>query len=419
MPRTSVGILFLLAAPLPVAAAQSSPLALATAVLAERDSQLVAFRRDLHRHPEVSDDERRTSTEIAARLLSVGFEVRTDVGGYGIVAVLRGARPGPMVAFRADMDAVRSDAPDPVEFSSEIPGVRHICGHDVHATIGLALAEAFAAARDRLEGSVMLVFQPAEETGTGARAMLADEVFAGEPPVAIYAVHTAPLEVGTLGTMAGGLMAGRDRVTVEVRGKGEVAATVDAARAIIEREETAGLDPAERSWPTDVVAVNGVDLRQVADDGWDVSAGLAIADSATRERVRTTLLRDLSALDRADVKVTVRYDAKLVPGVTNDSVLVARADAAIAHALGPEALRPMTGVVPGFSEDFGSFQEQVPGVMYFLGVSNTAKGTRGMPHSPDYVADEGAIQVGARAMLAVMLERMTEGERETQKASSK
>jgi len=419
MPRTSVGILFLLAAPLPVAAAQSSPLALATAVLAERDSQLVAFRRDLHRHPEVSDDERRTSTEIAARLLSVGFEVRTDVGGYGIVAVLRGARPGPMVAFRADMDAVRSDAPDPVEFSSEIPGVRHICGHDVHATIGLALAEAFAAARDRLEGSVMLVFQPAEETGTGARAMLADEAFAGERPVAIYAVHTAPLEVGTLGTMAGGLMAGRDRVTVEVRGKGEVAATVDAARAIIEREGTAGLDPAERSWPTDVVAVNGVDLRQVADDGWDVSAGLAIADSATRERVRTTLLRDLSALDRADVKVTVRYDAKLVPGVTNDSVLVARADAAIARALGAEALRPITGVVPGFSEDFGSFQEQVPGVMYFLGVNNTAKGTRGMPHSPDYVADEGAIQVGARAMLAVMLERMAEGERERQKASSR
>ena len=417
MPRTSVGILFLLAAPLPVAAAQSSPLAVATAVLAERDSHLVAFRRDLHRHPEVSDDERRTSTEVAARLLSVGFEVRTDVGGYGIVAVLRGARPGPMVAFRADMDAVRSDAPDPVEFSSEIPGVRHICGHDIHATIGLALAETFAAARDRLEGSVMLVFQPAEETGTGARAMLADEAFAGERPVAIYAVHTAPLEVGTLGTMAGGLMAGRDRVTVEVRGKGEVAATVDAARAIIEREGTAGLDPAERSWPTDVVAVNGVDLRQVADDGWDVSAGLAIADSATRERVRTTLLRDLSALERADVKVTVRYDAKLVPGVTNDSALVARADAAIARALGPEALRPLTGVVPGFSEDFGSFQEQVPGVMYFLGVSNTAKGTRGMPHSPDYVADEGAIQVGARAMLAVMLERM--GERETQKASAR
>ena len=317
-----------------------------------------------------------------------------------------------MVAFRADMDAVRSDAPDPVEFRSEIPGVRHICGHDIHATIGLALAEAFAAARDRLEGSVMLVFQPAEETGTGARAMLGDDVFAGERPEAIYAVHTAPLEVGTLGTIPGGLMAGRDRVSVEVRGKRDAAAaTADSVRAIIERQATAGLDAATRSWPLDVVAVNGVDRRQVADDAWEVSAGLAIADSATRERVRSTLLRELPALERGDVKVSVRYDAKVVAGVTNDSALVTRADAAISRALGPTALRPITGVVPGFSEDFGSFQEQVPGVMYFLGVSNTAKGTRGMPHAPDYVADEGAIQVGARAMVAVMLERMGEGQR--------
>src|SRR5206468_6878335 len=121
-------------------------------------------------------------------LRELGLEVRTGVGGHGIVAVIRGAKPGPMVAFRADLDAVPSDAPDPVEFRSLTPGIRHICGHDVHATIGLAIAQGLAAVQDVLAGSVMLIFQPAEERATGARAMLADGLFTGEKPAAIFAV---------------------------------------------------------------------------------------------------------------------------------------------------------------------------------------------------------------------------------------
>jgi metal-dependent amidase/aminoacylase/carboxypeptidase family protein len=158
-----------------------------------------------------------------------------------------------------------------------------------------------------------------------------------------------------------------------------------------------------------VVFVNGVERRQVGAKAWEVTAALAIAEPATRARVRAALERELAALERPGVRVAVRYDAKTVAGVTNDPMLVARADAAIVRALGAKALRPIAGVVPGFSEDFGSLQEEVPGVMYFLGVSNAGKGTRGMPHAPDYVADEGAILVGARAMVAVMLERMESG----------
>jgi metal-dependent amidase/aminoacylase/carboxypeptidase family protein len=384
--------------------AQQSPAAIAAASLTRREADYVAFRHELHRRPEPSGQEVRTSAALAQRLRALGLEVRTGVGGHGIVAIVRGARPGPLVAFRADMDAVRSDALDPADYRSEIPGVRHICGHDVHATIGLAIAEAFAGVRDRLGGSVMLVFQPAEETASGARAMLADGVFAGERPVAIYAVHTAPLELGTLGSMAGGLMAGRDQLWVGVSGTGDLAPVAEAARGIIRRMAKVGSDPT--TWPDDVVFVNGVERRQVASGAWEVTAGLAIAEPATRERVRATLLRELAALERPGVRVAVHYDAKTVAGVTNDPALVSRADAAIVRALGAAALRPIRGVVPGFSEDFGSFQDEVPGVMYFLGVSNAAKGTRGMPHSADHVADDGAIVVGARAMVAVMLERM-------------
>jgi metal-dependent amidase/aminoacylase/carboxypeptidase family protein len=191
-----------------------------------------------------------------------------------------------------------------------------------------------------------------------------------------------------------------------VNGDGDLATVADAARTIVEQVAKVGSDPT--SWPADVVFVNGVERRQVGARAWEVTAGLAIAEPATRERVRATLERELSALERPGVRVAVRYDARTVAGVTNDPALVARADAAIVRALGAKALRPISGVVPGFSEDFGSFQEAVPGVMYFLGVSNAAKGTRGMPHAPEYVADEAAILVGAQAMVAVMLERMTD-----------
>ncbi|MBK5099343.1 MAG: M20/M25/M40 family metallo-hydrolase, partial [Gemmatimonadetes bacterium] len=142
--------------------------------LFETRDELIEVRRDIHRHPEVSGREERTAGVVAGRLRALGLDVRTDVGGHGVVAVLRGSHPGPIVAFRADMDAVASRDPDPVDFASTVEGVRHICGHDIHTTVGLALAEGMAAIRDQLAGSVMLIFQPAEENATGARAMLED-----------------------------------------------------------------------------------------------------------------------------------------------------------------------------------------------------------------------------------------------------
>ncbi|HEX5631759.1 MAG TPA: amidohydrolase, partial [Gemmatimonadales bacterium] len=348
----------------------------------------------------------RTAERIATRLRALGLEVRTGVGGHGVVAILRGARTGPLVAFRADMDAVPSATDDPVEFRSVVPGIRHICGHDVHATIGVALAEGFAAMRERLAGSVMLVFQPAEEAATGARAMLADGVFRDGTPVAIYAVHTAPLEVGTLGTAPGPLMPGRDDVRVRISGNGDLAAIADSARRIIEDAGTVAPSEVFTSTAAEFVHVGRVGSRSAGPAVREVSATLSIASPRARRATRDALMQRLKALRSPDVSVTVHYDAARIAGVTNDSALVARANAAIATSLGRDAVRPITRIVPAFSEDFGSFQAAVPGVMYFLGVSNAKAGTRGMPHAPDYVADEGAILVGARAMMAVMLDAM-------------
>lgn len=280
-------------------------------------SEMIEVRRDLHRHPEVSGREVRTEGVIASRLRALGLEVTAGVGGHGVVGVLTGGRPGRTVAVRADIDAIATNAPDPVDFRSETPGVRHICGHDIHATVALATAEGLSEVRADLPGRVVFIFQPAEENVTGARAMLATGVLEQWKPEAIFAFHTAPLEVGTIGTKPGVLLAGRG--TPE-----------------------------------------------------EIEAG-----------------RPGSA-----------------PGVTNDPALEARTRSVIRSVVGPENLIELTRVTPGFSEDFGHFQSRIPGVMYYLGVSNAVAGTEGMPHSPNYVADEGSILVGARVMSALVLSEL-------------
>ncbi len=280
------------------------PAVLPAAVTAaiERDrASLVELRRDLHQHPEVSGQEVRTAKVVADRLRALGLEVRTGVGGHGVVGTLTGGKPGPLVAYRADMDAVPSNAPDPVQFSSLTPGVRHICGHDLHVTVALGLASALSAGKSDITGSVMFIFQPAEERATGARAMLDAGLFAAGRPSVIFGLHTSPLPVGMLTSKADRMM----------------------------------------------------------------------------------------------------HANRVAPGVTNDPAWLARSRSAIEAALGQEAFTELSAPPDGFSEDFGHFQAEVPGVFFFLGASATA-----MPHAPSFVLDEGAIQVGVRAMAAVVLDAL-------------
>ncbi len=373
--------------------------------LTDAELQLIDLRRDIHRHPEVSGEESRTAAVVAKRLGALGFTVTTDVGGHGVIGMLRGGKPGPTVAFRADMDAVRSDAPDPVEFRSVVPGVRHICGHDVHTTVGIALAEGFAAVQEELAGSVMLVFQPAEERATGARAMLADGVFASEKPAAIFAVHTAPFPVGQLATAPGGMMAGRDAVRVVIRGTGDLDEAVEAVARVIRSAGTIPPAQAMQSHPPSVVLAQVFSaVRGSSGEERHVRGQITTASDTARARARQVILQGIERIDLPGVHIDPAYESKAIAGVTNDPELVSRANASIRAVLGDESVVAVRSIPPAFSEDFGSFQAEVPGVMYFLGVSNPATGTVGMPHSPDYVADEGAIVLGARAMSAILLD---------------
>lgn len=370
---------------------------------------LIELRRDLHRHPELSGEEERTAGIVAHRLRGLGLDVRTGVGGHGVVATLRGGKPGPRVALRADMDAVLSDAPDPVAFRSAAPGKRHICGHDVHVAVALGVAEGLARVRDDLPGTVVFLFQPAEERATGARAMLADGALRDGLPRAIFAVHTAPLEVGTMGSKPGVMLAGRDRFTIDLAGSGDgLAAAARSLEETVRRLDTLERGPALFTPQAGPFRV-GQGMRSARDgDGrrWTIAGLLAVSSDSLSADAERTLRAAVAALAPGGVTGRLDYRRREIAGIDNDAALEARARDVLRSALGEGGFVPVTGVVPAFSEDFGSFQAVAPGVLFWLGVANAERGWNGVPHSPDYVADEAAILVGARALSAVLLDAL-------------
>ncbi len=369
-------------------------------------AELVAVRHDIHRNPELSGMEKRTSALVAERLNVLGWTVRERVGGYGVVATLRGTLPGDrIVAFRADMDAVQTEHPDPVDYRSQEPGVRHICGHDVHTTIGLALAEGFASIRSHFGGTIMLLFQPAEETASGANAMLRDDVFAAVKPDAIFAVHTAPFQLGQVATTPGGMMASRDRLTVTISGSGDIDEVAKRVRDRIASHNTVSPENSFSGVSRDAVYIQMQPARRASENARVIRATVMLADARVRKRLVATLNDSLKVLDSDQARVTLEYD-RWIWGVTNDPNLTTRAAEVAEGMLGNGNVISLTQYVPAFSEDFGSFQEVAPGTMFFLGVSNEDKGWVGMPHSPNYVADDEAIFVGAKTMAAVMLDAL-------------
>ncbi|MCP4657957.1 MAG: amidohydrolase [bacterium] len=375
-------------------------------------AELIEIHRDLHRHPELSGQEQRTAGVVAERLRALGLEVRTGVGGHGVVALLRGARPGPVVAWRADMDAVPSDAPDPAPYKSQTPGVRHICGHDVHTTVALGIAEALAAIRDQLPGSVKLIFQPAEENGQGAKAMIDDGAMKDPVPQASFAVHTAPLAVGQIGSTEGLTLPARNYVTATFTGEGDLESAVQASIGIISGVTTVGAPgtPAGPELVAGLPVAKDLTVAQVIrsesraeDHQWILGGMISTSSAENLEQAKTGIDRGLAELALDAVSYELDYQDRVIPGAFNDPALVRSTHETIRALVGEQGLVIMPGAIPWFSEDFGHFQDLAPGVMYWLGVSNPEKGIIGAPHSPEFAVDEEAIIVGARTMAGVLL----------------
>jgi amidohydrolase len=381
-------------------------------------TKLIEMRRDFHMHPELSNREERTSRVVAERLRALGLdEVKTGVAKHGVVALLKGGKPGPVVAVRADMDALPVEETIDVPYKSQNPGVKHACGHDVHMTVQLGVAEILAKMRDQIPGTIKFIFQPAEEGAPageegGAVLMVKEGALKNPRPQAIFGLHTAPmLEVGRIGVRSGSAMAASDRFTLTIGGRKVhgamphqgidpivVAAECVTALQTIRSRRINTLDPLVIS----VGSIHGGNRFNIIADEVKLEGTIRTLDKDVRQRVHDLMRQTVAGVTSA---YGATFEMQFEPGSAltyNDPALVDETLPTMRRVLGQENI--ITAPLQMVSEDFSYFQEVVPGFYYFLGVGNTAKGITALWHTPEFDVDEESLVVGVKVMANVLLD---------------
>lgn len=391
--------------------------------------RMVAWRRDFHQNPELSYEEVRTARVVAAHLRSLRLEVRTGIAQTGVVGVLRGGRPGPVIALRADMDALPVTEEGDLPFRSRARGayngqpvgIMHACGHDSHVAILMAAATVLAARREEIAGTIIFVFQPSEEGAPpgglgGARRMLDEDVFGDLEPEAIFGMHAWPIASGTIQMAPGSIMAGSDRLDITVTGSQTHGAQphagidpivvsaqiITALQTIPSRQMNAVTSPVIVT----VGMIQGGVRYNIIPQTVQMQGTIRYLNPETREdlyaRIRRTVT-EVAAASGATAEVTITENA--IPTV-NPPELLARARTAAARAIGEDNIITGYPVMP--AEDFAYFQRAVPGVFFFYGVNapGVAQADAAPNHNPRFFVHEPAMETGLRAMLAVSLDRV-------------
>lgn len=355
----------------------------------------------LHRHPELGNREEQTSARIAEQLLSSGWEVERPVG-TAVVGLLRGARPGKTVALRADMDALPVEEQTNLSFRSEVPGVMHACGHDMHTAGLLGAAKMLARHRDELRGNVKLFFQPDEEGNGGARRMIDAGCLENPSVDAVFGAHVDPeLPVGSVGVKYGKSYAASDMFTVLVRGRGCHGASpnegIDALAVGAQLVSALQSIVSRRIAPTDSAVVTVGSFHAG-------TAGNVIAETAELEGILRTLgqetrrnvrrwfeetVRGVCAAMGAEAEIRIRES---YPGVVNHDSGVDLVRAAAEGMLGAEHVILEDAPTMG-TEDFGEFLLRVPGCFWHLGVQSQDPRTSEPLHSPRFAPDMRAMEI--------------------------
>jgi amidohydrolase len=409
------------------------------------NDQVIAWRRDFHQHPELANHEVRTAGIVAAELRRLGLEVRTGVARTGVVAVLRGTRPGPVIALRADMDALPVTEETDVPFKSIVTtqyegktvGVMHACGHDTHTAMLLGAATVLSGMKDSLPGAVVFLFQPAEEGSPsgeeGGAALMVKEGVLDDPKVdAIFGLHAFSghglRTAGSLMVRPGGIMAASDRLAITIRG-----------RQTHGGQPWAGVDPVVVAAQV-IMGLQTIVSRQMDLTVAPVVATIATVEAGSRynivpEQVRMTgTLRTFDAEMRRDLHRRVEQTAMRIAegaGATaevriTDGNPVTWNDPALTAAVIPSLQRvasagfdanvlPMTP-----AEDFSLYQARVPGVFAFLGVNppGADRASVAPNHSPRFFVDERALAIGVRALASVAIDYLYRGHQEDPSAAS-
>ena len=380
-------------------------------------ADLITWRRDLHQHPELGFQERRTAGVIAQVLRELGLEVQTGIAETGVVALLEGGRPGRTLLLRWDMDALPIEEATGAPYASLEPGRMHACGHDGHVAIGLGVARLLHAHRAELPGRVQLVFQPAEEGLGGAQRLIDAGVLdspRAEVALGVHLWNARP--VGWMGVPDGPMMAGADVLEIEILGKGGHGATphqthdpVVAAAQVVSALQTI---VARNTDPLATAVVSITQLR--AGEAFNVIPDRAILRGTVRTfdpAVRQTVLRRIEEVAvgvsaamgcAAQVRLT-----HLTPPVINDPQVAARVRAVARRLFGDEPLDETERSM--VSEDMAFFLQAVPGCFVFVGSANAARGLDAAHHNPSFDFDEAALPRAVALLSAATLDLLGQG----------
>ncbi|HMD78473.1 MAG TPA: carboxypeptidase CpsA [Nitrososphaerales archaeon] len=378
------------------------------------EPEMVRTRRRIHQRPELSYHELKTAKLVAERLASLGIQVRTGVGGNGVVGLLKGSKKGNVVALRADMDALPVEETADVEFRSKVPGVMHACGHDTHVAMLLGAARILAENRDILHGSVKFLFQPAEEHGGrgGAKPMIEDGAMEHPKTDYVFGLHiSCNRPTGVFGVRGGAVMAAPDRFSVKVVGRGGHGSaphqTVDpvyaAAQVILALQGVSGrmIDPS-RPFVISVGAVHSGTKENIIPDEAILDGTIRTLDEATRRRAKSKVTEVAMGVCKAfGARAEVEFEKDAYPVTINDPKTTEKV-ARVLERIPKAKVRKMEAILGG--EDFSRFLQKAPGTFYFLGARNKAKGCVYPNHSSKFNPDEGALKFGAASLAMLAFE---------------
>jgi N-acetylcysteine deacetylase len=369
--------------------------------------QLVAIRRHFHMHPELSHQEFKTTEKINQLLDQYGIEKLMVSIPTGTAAIIRGEQKGPVIAIRADIDALPIQEENEWEFKSKVDGISHACGHDVHTTITLGAALVIDAMKETLPGTVKFLFQPAEELEGGAESMIQDGLLENPKVDAIIGLHNYPdLPVGTIGVKEGFLMASVDDFAITIKGKGGHAAipekTIDpivigsAVVQLIQTIASRAISPKESCVVT-VGQFHAGTTNNVIPDRAHIDGTVRSSSREVQDRVEELFYQLVTQTVAAmGGEVEMEYK-KLMPPVVNHPKIASIVRKSAEHVVGLEKTVEAEPTMGG--EDFSFYQLEVPGCYFWLGSGNSEKGIVHSWHHPQFMVDEEAIKIGVAMMV--------------------
>jgi len=386
--------------------------------------QLIELRHRVHQNPELSNRETQTAELVAAHLRSLGLEARTGIAKTGVVALLKGGKPGPLIAVRADMDALPVTEETDLPFKStkrdtflgQEVGVAHACGHDIHTTSLLGVASVLSTVKAEIPGSILFIFQPAEEgpppgEKAGAPLMLEEGLFRQYKPTAVFALHSIPeLTVGQIGYNPGPTMAAVDQFRIKIKGKQAHGAApnlaidpiVVGAEAVMALQtiRSRNLSPLEPSVIT-VGIFRGGERFNIIPGEVMLEGTVRTYSAEVRATVERRMREILDGITRANGAAFELDYQKNAPATVNDPALTQQVKPLLERIIGAGNLKLGEPAMAG--EDFAYFAEEVPGFYYRLGTLKPGTVSGGL-HTPNFRGDDGAVPVGIRTMSRLLVD---------------